>query len=150
MRITHVAAILAATFVGSILAPDASAQVTRMDLQVVESPAFGGEHFGDTGQYERLRGVAYGEVDPNDVRNRGIVNIHKAPLNARGHVEYSTTVEIYRPIDLERWNKTIYHIVPNRGRVNPGDVILREMGFAVVQVGWHATLDTYSNRFQSI
>jgi hypothetical protein len=140
MRITHVAAILAATFVGSILAPDASAQVTRMDLLVVESPAFGGEHFGDTGQYERLRGVAYGEVDPNDVRNRGIVNIHKAPLNARGNVEYSTTVEIYRPIDLERWNKTIYHIVPNRGRVNPGDVILREMGFAVVQVGWQGDL----------
>ena len=142
MRITHVAAILAATFIGSILAlaPDASAQVTRMDLQVVESPAFGGEHFGDTGQYERLRGVAYGEVDPNDVRNRGIVNIHKAPLNARGRVEYSTTVEIYRPIDLERWNRTIYHIVPNRGRVNSGDAILREMGFAVVQVGWQGDL----------
>ena len=140
MRFTHGAAILAAVSIGTVLAADASAQVTRIDLQVVESPAFDGEHFGDTGQYERLRGVAYGEVDPNDARNRGIVNIHKAPLNARGRVEYSTTVEIYRPIDLVRWNKAIYHIVPNRGRVSAGDAVFREMGFAIVQVGWQGDL----------
>jgi hypothetical protein len=55
-------------------------------------------------------------------------------------VEYSTTVEIYRPIDLERWNKAIFHIVPNRGRVSAGDAVFREMGFAIVQVGWQGDL----------
>jgi hypothetical protein len=117
-----------------------SAQVTRIDFKVVESPAFGGESFGDVGQYERLRGVAHGEIDPEDVRHRGIVNLDKAPLNSRERVEYSTTVELYRPIDLSRWNKALYHIVPNRGRASAGDAVFREMGFAIVQVGWQGDL----------
>ena len=140
MRITHAVALFAATFIGPLVKADASAQVTRIDFQVVESPAFDGQSFGDIGQYERLRGVAYGEVDPNDVRHREIVNITEAPLNTRGRVEYSTTVEIYRPIDLERWNKAIYHIVPNRGRASAGDAVFREMGFVIVQVGWQGDL----------
>ena len=98
MRITHGVALLAATFIGTLVTADASAQITRIDFRVVESPAFDGQSFGDIGQYERLRGVAYGEVDPNDMRHREIVNITNAPLNSRGRVEYSTTVEIYRPI----------------------------------------------------
>ena len=140
MRITHGVALVVATFIGPLVATEAAAQITRIDFQVVESPAFDGQSFGDVGQYERLRGVAYGEVDPDDVRHREIVNITRAPLNARGRVEYSTTVEIYRPIDLERWNRAIYHIVPNRGRASAGDAVFREMGFAVVQVGWQGDL----------
>ena len=140
MRFTHGVALVAATFIGPFTVADASAQITRIDFQVVESPAFGGESFGNIGQYERLRGVAYGEVDPNDVRHREIVNLTNAPLNARGRVEYSTTVEIYRPIDLGRWNRAIYHIVPNRGRASAGDAVFRERGFAIVQVGWQGDL----------
>ena len=64
MRITHGVALLAATFIGTLVTADASAQITRIDFRVVESPAFDGQSFGDIGQYERLRGVAYGEVDP--------------------------------------------------------------------------------------
>ena len=104
MRITLGLPLVVTTVIGPLVVADASAQVTRIEFQVVESPAFGGESFGSTGQYERLRGVAYGEVDPNDVRHRGIVNLDKAPLNARGRVEYSTTVEILptgRPGALE-------------------------------------------------
>ena len=140
MRIAHGMALVTATFIAPFVTADASAQITRIDFQVVESPAFGGQTFGDIGQYERLRGVAYGEVDPNDVRHREIVNIRLAPLNDRGLVEYSTTVEMYRPIDLDRWNKAIYHIVPNRGGASAGDAVFREMGFAIVQVGWQGDL----------
>ncbi len=140
MRVTHQVALVVATFIASIITIDASAQITRVDLEVVESPAFEGERFGSVGQYERLRGVAYAEVDPGDMRHRGIVDLDKAPLNAKGLVEYSTTVEIYRPIDLRRWNKTIYHIVPNRGGAGAGDRVFREMGFAIVRVGWQGDL----------
>ena len=38
MRFTHGAAILATVSIGTALAADASAQVTRIDLQVVEIP----------------------------------------------------------------------------------------------------------------
>ena len=140
MRITHAVALVTIMFVGPLVVPGASAQITRIDFQVVESPAFDGRSFGSVGQYERLRGIAYGEVDPDNVRHREIVNLDKAPLNERGRVEYSTTVEIHRPIDLASGNRAIYHIVPNRGRANAGDALLREMGFTVVQVGWQGDL----------
>ena len=55
MRITHAMAVVVATFTGPMVAADLSAQVTRIDFEVVESPAFDGENFGNVGQYERLR-----------------------------------------------------------------------------------------------
>ena len=122
------------------LAAELRAQVTRIELEVVESPALDGERFGAVGQYEFLRGVVYGETDPADPRHRGIVNLGKAPRNARGRVEYSTTVEIYRPIDMARWNRAIYHTVPNRGRAGAAENTLLEKGFAFVRVGWQGDL----------
>jgi Alpha/beta hydrolase domain len=122
------------------LAASVRAQVTRIDLAVVESPALDGQSFGTVGQYERLRGVAYGEIDPNDPRHKDIVDLEYAPRNARGHVEYSTTVEIYRPIDMRHWNRAIYHTVPNRGGAGAGEPALMERGFALVRVGWQGDI----------
>ena len=127
-------------FACGLLALDADAQITRFDVHVVESPALDGESFGPVGQYERLRGIAYGEVDPADPRHQGIVNLAHAPLNARGKVEYATTVEIYRPIDQSRWNHAIYHTVPNRGGANGDEPALLERGFAMVRVGWQGDI----------
>ena len=119
---------------------DALAQVTRIDLQVVESPALDGQRFGRVGQYKQLRGVVYGEVDPSDPRHRDIVNLDRAPRNDAGRVEYSTTVEIYRPIDMTRWNRAVYHTVPNRGGPGAASPTLLELGFALVRVGWQGDL----------
>ena len=119
---------------------EALAQVTRLDLEIVESPALKGERFGEVGQYERLRGLAYVEVDPEDIRHRGIVNLNKAPRNERGRVEYSTMVEIYRPIDMSRWNRVLYHTVPNRGGAGAAAPVLLNMGLALVRVGWQGEL----------
>lgn len=44
--------------------------------------------FGSTGAYVRMVGVAHGELDPRDPLNAVIVNLDKAPRNARGMVEY--------------------------------------------------------------
>ena len=107
------------------VAPEARAQITRIDLELVESPALGGQSFGAVGEYERLRGRFYGEIDPADSRHRGIVNLEHAPLNANGRVEYSTTVEIYRPVDMRRWNRALYHTVPNRGGAGAANVVMK-------------------------
>ena len=131
--------LLTALIVAPFVADDALAQITRIDFEVVESPGFDGRNFGEVGQYERVRGLAHGEIDPNDPRHRDIVNLERAPLNARGRVEYSTTVEIYRPVDMGRWNRALYHTVPNRGGAQV-DFLLLEMGFALVQVGWQGDL----------
>ncbi len=118
----------------------ASAQITRIDIEVVESPALDGRSFGAVGQYERLRGTFYGEADPDHPLHAGIVNLDLAPRNNRGRVEYSTTVEIYRPVDLSRWNGAIYHTVPNRGGAGSGPDDLLERGFTLVRVGWQGDI----------
>ena len=81
------------------------------------APFVGGAGFGSTGAYERLDGVAIGELDPRHSANRSIVNIDKAPRNARGNVEYRSDICILRPADPERGNGRILYEVNNRGRI---------------------------------
>lgn len=57
-----------------------------------QSPTFEGRSFGSVGQYEKLRGTAYGELDPSDPRNAVIADISLAPVNDRGLVEYSMDI----------------------------------------------------------
>ena len=121
-------------------AGSALAQITEFALEVVESPALGGRSFGAAGQYEWLRGVVAGEVDPADPRHQHIANLDRAPRNAAGRVEYRATVELYRPLDMRRWNGAIFHTVANRGRGGAAEPALLERGFAFVRVGWQGDL----------
>ena len=61
-------------------------------------------------------GVAHGEVDPKAAANKGIALIDKAPLNARGRVEYVTDFYILRPKDPAKGKGRILYEVNNRGR----------------------------------
>jgi len=124
----------------STAAPPAAAQMTSLEFAVVESPALDGARFGRSGQYERLRGLAHGEVDPTDAHQRHLVNLANAPRNARGRVEYSAVVEIFRPLDMSRWNRALYHTVSNSGEDGPDERVLLERGFALVRVGWQGDL----------
>ncbi len=116
------------------------AQVTEFDLDVIESPALDGQRFGTAGQYELLRGIVTGEVDPADPRHRHIVNLDRARRTAAGRVAYRATVEIYRPVDMSRWNGAIFHTVSNRGGAGAAEAALLERGFAFVRVGWQGDL----------
>jgi len=49
----------------------AAAGITRIEISSVESPTFEGRTFGSVGAYEKLRGKAFGELDPDDVRTLG-------------------------------------------------------------------------------
>ena len=132
---------IAIAIAASLLATgSARAQITEFALEVVESPALGGRHFGAAGQYEWLRGVVAGALDPADPRHEHIVNVDRAPRNAAGRVEYRATVEIYRPLDMSRWNRAIFHTVANRGRGGAAEPALLERGFAFVRVGWQGDL----------
>src|SRR5918996_623431 len=99
----------------------AEAQITRIviDPGRSESPTFDGRMFGpngSVGQYEKLRGKAYGEVDPADPRNAVITDLTLAPRNARGKVEYSMDIFILKPIDLKKGNHKLLLDFNNRGR----------------------------------
>jgi Alpha/beta hydrolase domain len=119
------------------------------------APFVGGASFDGVGAYERLDGVAIGEIDPAHPGNRGIVNIAKAPRNARGRVEYRSDICILRPADAERGNGRILYEVNNRGRImlfanlcagkagnrpqlaaDLGNALPLRRGFTLVWSGW--------------
>jgi Alpha/beta hydrolase domain len=89
----------------------------RLKIDRME-PFAEGKAFGSAGSYLRIAGTAYGELDPHHPLNRVIINLDKAPRNARGLVEYETDFDIMRPADAERGNRKILYEVVNRGRKN--------------------------------
>src|SRR4029450_6932217 len=92
-----------------------AARITKLTIAAKESPTFGGHTFPSVGQYEKLVGKAYGELDPNDPKNAVIVDIKLAPRNARGKVEYAFDFYILKPIDLRKGNHKVMYEPPNRG-----------------------------------
>jgi hypothetical protein len=99
----------------SFFVQEAHARITKLVIDRIESPAFEGQAFGSVGQYEKLVGRMFGEIDPHAPENAGIVNLDKAPANAAGRVEYSTDVYILKPIELGRGNHKLFYEVINRG-----------------------------------
>jgi hypothetical protein len=148
-----------------------AARAELVELRITSSEPFdGGARFGAAGPYERLVGVARGELDPADPHNAGIALLERAPRNAQGRVEYEIDVFILRPID---GSDTLLYDVTNRGsKVAPGffgdlplragandpstpeqmgDGFLLRRGYTIVWSGWDPTVpaagDLMSARF---
>src|ERR1700741_797602 len=132
----------------------AEARITKIQI-TSRAIAFGGASFGSGGQYETLRGVAFGEVDPDDPLNEVITDIKLAPRNSRGKVEYNMDIWINKPVDMTRANGTLLHDVPNRGNVrsleinvggaadlNAGDGWLQRQGYVMADNGWQGDVST--------
>ena len=137
-----------------LVAPSVEARITKIEITSVESPTFEGRTFGSVGAYEKLRGKAYGEVDPRDRRNRVITDVELAPRNARGNVEYSMDIYILKPVNLRDGNGKLFVEVNNRGNKllgafngsgggnNPttaadaGDAFLMNQGYSLAWNGW--------------
>jgi hypothetical protein len=79
-------------------------------------PFAGGSTFGAAGPYLRIHGVARGAIDPAAPGNRVIVDLDKAPRNARGMVEYESDFFILRPAEPPRGGGILVYDVTNRGR----------------------------------
>jgi hypothetical protein len=145
-------AVVLAAALASLASRPSEARVTRFVVDSREVFA-GGVSWGNAGPYERLFGTAYMEVDPRDPLDASIVDVGRAPRNARGNVEFSTPFFILKPIDMSRGNRKIFYTVNNRGGalaidfahplpfaqsaadVGDNDVAL-QMGFTIVDAGW--------------
>ncbi len=145
----------------------AEAKITKIEITRVESPTFEGKSFGQVGQYEKLVGKAYGEVDPKDPRNAVIVDIQNAPKNARGLVEYNTDIYILKPISMASSNHRLWFEVNNRGNMpayasltearfenndpikaaDAGNGFLMNQGYTILETGWDATAPAGGGRF---
>ena len=65
----------------------ADARTTKIEI-LTRTIAFGGYSFLGVGQYEKITGIATGEVDPGDPKNAVIVDIQLAPKLPNGNVQY--------------------------------------------------------------
>jgi hypothetical protein len=102
--------------VGTMMfASDVDARITKIQVTTKESPTFGGYSWPGVGQYEKIVGKAFGEVDPTDPKNSVIVDILLAPRNANGRVEYAFDFYILKPIDLTKGAHKVVYEPPNRG-----------------------------------
>jgi hypothetical protein len=88
--------------------------ITEMRIDLIE-PFADGRGFGEAGPYLRMWGVARGELDPAAPRNAVIVDLDRAPRNARGRVEYETDFFILRPEYSGRTGGVLVYDVTNRG-----------------------------------
>ena len=142
--------------------PQAEARITRVEL--TSSAAFGDAGFGGVGQFDRITGRVFGEIDPRLPANRVIQDIALAPRNARGKVEYAMDVYLLRPRDAARGNGALLFDMPNRGNkyaqfsfnvgtvpavstTDPGasldgagDGFLQARGYTVAWAGWQGDL----------
>src|SRR3954468_21279210 len=109
---TKTRALLALAAAGLIAGPLAEARITRIEITAHESPTFGRFSWPGVGQYEKLVGKAFGEVNPHDPKNSGIVDIQLAPQNPRGNVKYDFDFYILKPIDLNKGNHRVMYEPP--------------------------------------
>jgi hypothetical protein len=127
-----------------LMAMQAEARVTKIVVATKESPTYSGQAFASVGQYEKLVGTAFGEINPNDPHNAIITDIQFAPRNARGNVEYAATFTLIKPIDMSKGNGVLFYNVVNRGSRNfpysiggdPGDGFMQKRGYTQLWSGW--------------
>uniref|UniRef100_A0A9E7ZZ96 Alpha/beta hydrolase domain-containing protein n=1 Tax=Bosea sp. NBC_00436 TaxID=2969620 RepID=A0A9E7ZZ96_9HYPH len=91
----------------------ADAKVARIVVDKVERLA---DAPGQITPMEKLRGRAFGEIDPAAPLNRIITDIELAPRNARGMVEYVSVFELTKPVDMTKSTGLLWYDLVNRGR----------------------------------
>ena len=113
-----------------------------------------GRDFGGVGPYEQLDGTAHFAIDPASPRNQGITDLHLAPRDDNGLVQFTADVRILKPVDAQRGNRRLLLDVPNRGNrrvlwmfnsaprptpnapLDPGNGFLMRQGYTIVWCGW--------------
>jgi hypothetical protein len=135
----------------AFFASPADAHVTRVEI-LSRADIQDGRAFGLAGAYERIIGRVYFAVSPENLRNRQIVDLDKAPRNGEGEVEFSADLYLFKPKDMTKGNNAVLFEVSNRGGrgilhlVNAGtssdpnaefgDGFLLREGYTIAWLGW--------------
>ena len=125
------------------------ARITRITI-TSRAAAFDGQRFGAAGAYEKIKGIAAGEIDPKDRRNAVITDLEFAPKNSAGRVEYRTNFTLVKPVDMGKAPGVLLYNIVNRGNHDgpaewhiggdPGDGFLYKMGHVVLWSGWQGDI----------
>jgi alpha/beta hydrolase family protein len=138
------------TFI-AFLASAVDAHVTRVEI-ISRADVQDGRAFGLAGAYERIVGRVYFAANPENIHNRQIVDLDKAPRNAQGEVEFSADLYLLKPKDMNKGNSTVLFEVSNRGgrgilrlvnggnssdaNAEIGDGFLLREGYTIAWLGW--------------
>jgi hypothetical protein len=114
---------LMATVLGMLLASPLWSAVERVDV-TERAPFASGMTFGQSGAYEKIRGVAHIALDPTSASNARIVDLDRAPRDADGKVRFTSEFLMLRPLGRD---STLIYDVNNRG----GIAILGQLNGAV-------------------
>ncbi len=128
--------------------------LTRIEIRS-RVPLVDGAPFGASGAYDRIEGTAYGVLDPEHPRNRGIALLGMAARDARGLVAYESDFVLLTPADPALGNGRLLYEVNNRGRIMMianlcagrvgnqwpdaaalGNALPLRLGFSVLWSGW--------------
>lgn len=127
----------------------ALARVTR--VEVLSRAPLTAESGSGIPAYEKITARIYFAVDPANEHDKPIVDLEKAPRNAKGEVEFSADLYLLRP--LAKNNGAMLLEIPNRGgkgmlsivdggkgdpssAADLGDGWLLRQGFTYASLGW--------------
>ena len=133
---------------------------SKVHLQFTEKKVFANNiDFEQTGAYERLIGSVIYEVNPSDPQIKGIADIEKALLNSNGLIEFSSDIDILKPVEVDRGNHRLLYDVNNRGsktvlrnfndapassdpsaNEHAGNGFLMRQGYTIVWSGWQGDI----------
>jgi hypothetical protein len=144
--------VMSILLVAAISVSLAQARVVRVEI-ASRTDIQEGKPFGSAGGYEKIIGRVYFAVDPANLHNRKIVDLDKAPRNAKGEVEFSADLYLLKPKDMAKGNQAVLFEVSNRGGrgilsiVNGrdgefGDGFLMRQGYTIAWVGWEFDLSS--------
>ncbi len=139
----------------------------HIQLEITETQPFaGGIAFGETGSYERIKGIAHYSVDPTAPAQAGITDLHNAFQNSDGLVEFSADFMILRPVNASQSNRRIFYDWGNRGNIrslqffndaigsndpikpkHAGNGFLFRRGYTIVFSAWQGDLLAGDGRF---
>ena len=93
-----------------------AAQADVIGIDLLERSSFAsGMNFGNSGAYEKIRGVAKFSLDPNSAANQRIVDLKLAPRSAGGRVVFESPFILLRPVKAR--TSTLVYDVNNRGGI---------------------------------
>ena len=138
-----------------LLTPSCEPHVARVEI-ISRTDVQDGRAFGSAGAYEKIVGRVYFALRPENVHNRQIVDLDKAPRNAQGEVEFSADLYLYKPKDMNKGNGAVLFEVSNRGgrgilrladggnssdaNGEFGDGFLLRQGYTIAWLGWEFDL----------
>ena len=137
-----------------------------IEIRILDRSSFAcGHAFEGSGPYERIRGRAYFQVDPDAPAQAGVFDIDKAPRNENGLVEFDGDFLIFKPIDPGHGNQRLFYDFGNRGNMralqffndapgsndpitlaDAGNGYLFRRGYTVVSCAWQGDLLPGNNR----